>query len=109
MMLVEMTQSRDCGKDEVLDSLAVGRKTADGDTEIVLFVKLKAGVAWYGRLVGEAQPNMPHFPVEGAAALKRHAEERHRALFRHAPLPIALATTTGRLRDANSAFSRLPV
>ena len=30
--------------------------------------KLKAGVAWYGRLVGEASPNMKRFPVDGAAA-----------------------------------------
>ncbi len=33
------------GMDEVVDSLAVGRKTFGGDTEIVLFVKLKSGVA----------------------------------------------------------------
>ena len=30
--------------------------------------KLKAGVAWYGRLVGDPSPNMKHFPIEGAAA-----------------------------------------
>ncbi len=30
--------------------------------------KLKAGVAWYGRLVGEPSATVKHFPVEGAAA-----------------------------------------
>jgi carboxymethylenebutenolidase len=31
---------------------------------------LKAGVAWYGRLVGEATPNQPQFPIDVAASLK---------------------------------------
>ncbi len=32
--------------------------------------KLKAGVAWYGRLVGEADPLHPKHPVDVAAAIK---------------------------------------
>lgn len=32
--------------------------------------KVKAGVAWYGRLVGNASPLMPKFPVDVAASLK---------------------------------------
>lgn len=31
---------------------------------------VKAGVAWYGRLVGEATPNTPRHPVDIAASLK---------------------------------------
>lgn len=31
---------------------------------------VKAGVAWYGRLVGEATPNTPRHPVDVAASLK---------------------------------------
>lgn len=31
---------------------------------------VKAGVAWYGRLLGEATPNTPKHPVDVAAALK---------------------------------------
>jgi carboxymethylenebutenolidase len=32
--------------------------------------KVKAGVAWYGRLVGEATPNTPRHPIDIAATLK---------------------------------------
>ncbi len=32
--------------------------------------KLKAGVAWYGRLVGESTPLQPQYPVDVAASLK---------------------------------------
>jgi carboxymethylenebutenolidase len=32
--------------------------------------KLRAGVAWYGRLVGDATPNLPQHPVEIAAQLR---------------------------------------
>jgi carboxymethylenebutenolidase len=32
--------------------------------------KLKAGVAWYGRLVGQASENTPAHPVDSAASLK---------------------------------------
>ena len=31
---------------------------------------MKAGVAWYGRLVGDATPNSPKHPVDIAANLK---------------------------------------
>lgn len=31
--------------------------------------KLKAGVAWYGKLIGEVTPNVKHFPIDGAAKL----------------------------------------
>ncbi|KOP25568.1 carboxymethylenebutenolidase [Hapalosiphon sp. MRB220] len=32
--------------------------------------KLKAGVAWYGRLVGESTPLQPQYPIDIAASLK---------------------------------------
>jgi carboxymethylenebutenolidase len=32
--------------------------------------RVKAGVAWYGRLVGEATPRQPRFPLDVAAELK---------------------------------------
>ncbi|TFI52462.1 dienelactone hydrolase family protein [Mastigocladus laminosus UU774] len=32
--------------------------------------KLKAGVAWYGRLVGESTPLQPQYPIDVAASLK---------------------------------------
>lgn len=32
--------------------------------------KVKAGVAWYGRLVGSASPNTPKHPLDGVADLK---------------------------------------
>jgi carboxymethylenebutenolidase len=32
--------------------------------------KVKAGVAWYGRLVGESSPNTPKHPIDIAASLK---------------------------------------
>lgn len=32
--------------------------------------KLKAGVAWYGRLAGDTSPNTPHHPLDVAASVK---------------------------------------
>jgi len=44
--------------DEIADSIAVGRNTADGDVEVILFVKLSEGTTWNDVLVSSIKKHI---------------------------------------------------
>ena len=70
--------------------------------------KLKAGVAWYGRLVGQASENTPKHPVEIAASLEAPVLGLYAGKDQGIPLDT-VEKMRGALRDAKKNESEIIV